>query len=467
MITIKRKVEVMTDSNSATAPLAGIKVIDWTEVQSGPSCTQLLAWLGAEVIKIERPGGGDPTRSELLDIADSWSVYYLQLNANKKSLTLNCKTDEGKEILTSLLKQADIFVENIGPGDVEKMGFGWENVHKINPRCIMASLKGFNQGSRFAHVKAFEPVAQAAGGAASTTGWNEGDFNVPTQSAAALGDSNTGMHLTIGILAALMQRERTGEGVYVYQSMRNAVLNLCRIKLRDQIMLDNLGALPHYEVYPDFNWGRAIPRAENTEGGQVIGWTYKAKGWETDPNAYVYIVIQNSEKGFTELCNAIGRPELATDPRFTPWQNRQLHKQELYPLIEEYTKQYDKYELTKSLGAAGIPVGPVCDWYEIEHDEELEQDGTMPVIDQGGARGLFKTIGLPFTLSNYAPDYKRAPDLGENNVEILTALGYSEDQIQAMVANGTLQEPTTPHNPAVKVVTYAEAEAAKKNGETK
>ena len=147
----------------------------------------------------------------------------------------------------------------------------------------------------------------------------------------------------------------------MYQSMQNAVLNLCRIKLRDQLMLDNLGALPHYEVYPNFDWGRAIPRAENTEGGQVIGWCYKAKGWETDPNAYVYIVIENSEKAFKELCAAIDKPELADDPKFTPWQNRQLHKDELYPIIEEYTKQYDKFTLTDKLGAAGVPVGPVLD----------------------------------------------------------------------------------------------------------
>ena len=449
-----------TNANS-TAPLAGIKVIDWTEVQSGPSCTQLLAWMGAEVIKIERPGG-DPTRTELLDIADSWSVYYLQLNSGKKSLTLNVKTPEGKEVLTKLLKEADLFIENIGPGDVEKLGFGWEQVHAINPRCIMASLKGFGQKSRFSHVKAFEPVAQSAGGAASTTGWNEGSFNVPTQSAAALGDSNTGMHLTIGVLSALLQRERTGEGCYVYQSMQNAVLNLCRIKLRDQIMLDNLGALPHYEVYPDWNWGRAIPRAENTEGGQVIGWCYKAKGWETDPNAYVYIVVQNSEKAFKGLCEAIGKPELATDPKFTPWNNRQLHKDELYPIIEEYTKQYDKYELTDKLGAAGVPVGPVLDWYEIENDPDLLADGTIPEIDQGGARGKFKTIGLPFTMSNFTPDYTRAPDLGENNAEILESLGYTADQVKEFTEKGVLEAPTTPSNPAVKVITYAEYQAQQK-----
>ena len=215
------------------APLKGIKVVDWTQVQSGPSCTQLLAWLGADVIKVERTNTGDPTRNELLDIQDSWSLYYLQLNANKKSLTLNIKTDEGKKIMYDLIKKADVFVENIAPGSAERNGFGWEKLHAMNPKLIYASLKGFNKGSRFENVKAFEPVAQSAGGAASATGWNKGENNVPTQSAAALGDSNSGMHLTIGILAALLQREHTGEGTFVYQSMQDAVLNLgCFTSLR-------------------------------------------------------------------------------------------------------------------------------------------------------------------------------------------------------------------------------------------
>lgn len=440
----------MTENNYA--PLKGIKVIDWTQVQSGPSCTQLLAWLGAEVIKIERTNTGDPTRNELLDIQDSWSLYYLQLNANKKSLTLDIKTPEGVKIMNDLLKKTDVFVENIKPGAATRAGFGWEAVHKLNPRLIMASLKGFNQGSRFENVKAFEPVAQSAGGAASATGWNDGEHNVPTQSAAALGDSNSGMHLAIAILAALLQREHTGEGTYVYQSMQDAVLNLCRIKLRDQLMLDNLGALPHYAVYPDYKWGKAIPRSENTEGGQVIGWTYKAKGWEDDPNAFVYIVIQNSDKSWDTIAQTMGHPEWAKDKRFIGWQNRQLHKKEIYPLIESYTKNYDKYELTKKLGAAGIPVGPVLDWNEIENDPDLNNDGTIVTIDQGGNRSKFKTIGLPFTMANYQPEYKRAPDLGENNKEILTALGYDADQIEELVNKGVISKAKTPKNPAVKVI---------------
>lgn len=232
------------------APLQGIKVIDWTQVQSGPSCTQMLSWLGADVIKIERTGVGDPTRSELLDYPDLDGLYFLQLNCNKRSIELDVKTPGGKEILTRLLKEADIFVENLHPGAADKLGFSWEEVHRINPRLIYGTIKGFNDDSPFANVKAFEPVAQCAGGAAATTGWWDGEYNIPTQSGAALGDTNTGMHLTIGLLAALMQREKTGEGCFVQQSMQDAVLNLCRVKLRDQLILEHVGELKHAPSYP-------------------------------------------------------------------------------------------------------------------------------------------------------------------------------------------------------------------------
>ena len=308
---------------------------------------------------------------------------------------------------------------------------------------LLQLLKLVRKSSHF-----FEPVAQSAGGAASATGWNHGENNVPTQSAAALGDSNSGMHLAIGILAALLQREHTGEGTFVYQSMQDAVLNLCRIKLRDQIMLDNLGALPHYAVYPNWKWGKAIPRAENTEGGQVIGWTYKAKGWETDPNAYVYIVVQNSNKSWEAIANTMGHPEWIIDERFQDWQHRQLNKEDLYKCIESYTVNYDKYELTKTLGAAGIPVGPVLDWHEIENDPDLNKDGTIVTIDQGGNRGKFKTIGLPFSLSNY----KRARDLGENNKEILASLGYDPDQIEKLTEEGVISKAQGPKNPRTEVI---------------
>lgn len=306
----------------------------------------------------------------------------------------------------------------------------------------LAELKGM----KFYGFRREDAAVDAA--AAAATGWNKGENNVPTQSAATLGDSNSGIHLTIGILAALLQREHTSEGTFVYQSMQDAVLNLCRIKLRNQIMLDNLGALPHYAVYPNWKWGKAIPRAENTEGDQVIGWTYKAKGWETNPNAYVYIVIQNSDKSWAAIANTMGHPEWITNPRFDGWHNRQLHKEEIYPLIESYTKQYDKYELTKKLGAAGIPVGPILDWHEIENGPDLNKDGTIVTIDQGGNRGKFKTIGLPFSLSNY----KRAPDLGKNNKEILASLGYDPDQIEKLTEEGVISKAQGPKNPRTEII---------------
>ena len=414
-----------------TAPLKGIKVIDWTQVQSGPSCTQMLAWLGADVIKIEKTGTGDPTRTELLDYPDLDGLYYLQLNCNKRSIELDMKSSEGKEILTRLLKTADIFVENLHPGAVDKLGFSWEEVHKINPRVIYGTIKGFNDDSPFANVKAFEPVAQCAGGAAATTGWWNGEYNVPTQSGAALGDSNTGMHLLIGLLAALMQREKTGEGCFVQQSMQDAVLNLCRIKLRDQLILEHTGVLKHMPQYPKEKIGDTVPRAGNVEGGQVMGWCYRCKGWETDPNAFVYIVLQNEAKPFAAAARAMGYPQWIDDPKFNTPEARNEIKTEIYAAIEAYTMQHDKMEIVETLGKAGVPCGPVLSMKEIENDESLRKCGTIVEVDQP-KRGKFLTIGCPPKFSNYTPQVKAAPLLGEHTDEVLKEVGYSEAEIQTL-----------------------------------
>ncbi len=420
-----------------TAPLQGIKVIDFTEVQSGPSCTQMLAWLGAEVIKIERPGVGDATRNELQFDPECPSYYFLQLNSNKKSLALDAKTPDGKAILTKLIKSADIFVENLHPGAMDKLGFSWEAVHALNPKCIYGTIKGFPLSSKYKDLKAYEPIAQVTAGAASTTGWWEGLDNVPTQSGAALGDSNSGMHLLIGLLAALQQRSKTGEGCYVYQSMHNACLNLCRIKTRDQLTLDRIGYLTQFPQYPDKKFDDFVPRSGNQEGSGVLGWTYKCKGWETDPNAYVYIILQRGPKQFELACKAFGFEDWLTNPDFNTADARDKHKQAIYDRIGAWAITKDKYEITSILSPAGVPVGPVLSTKEIMDDQSLYDGNTLVKIDQGGKIGEFVTVGCPFTMSNYQPAYGPCPDLGGDTADVLTEYGYTAEQQAEFSKNGT------------------------------
>ena len=420
-----------------TAPLQGIRVVDFTSVQSGPSCTQLLAWLGAEVIKIERPGTGDATRNEIQFDPNEPSYYILQLNSDKKSLTLDAATPDGKEILTKLIQQADVFIENLHPGAMDKLGFSWEVVHKLNPKCVYATIKGFPLSSKYADLKAYEPVAQVTAGAASTTGWYEGEYDIPTQSGAALGDSNTGMHCTIGILAALLQREKTGEGSFVYQSMHNACLNLCRIKTRDQLTLEKLGYLTQFPQYPDGKFGDFVPRSGNQEGSGVLGWTYKCKGWETDPNAYVYIILQRGAKDFEKACAVLGFEDWLTNPDFNTADARDRHKQQIWARIQQFCIDKTKYEVTDLLSKGGVPVAPVLSTKEIMDDETLYDGNTLVRINQGGGVGEFVTVGVPFTISNYQPTYGPCPTLGQNTAEVLSSLGYTAEQQAQFEANGT------------------------------
>lgn len=422
-----------------TAPLQGIKVIDFTSVQSGPSCTQLLGWLGAEIIKIERPGSGDATRNELQFDPDCPSYYFLQLNSGKKSLTLDAATHDGKAILTKLLETADIFVENLHPGAMDKLGFSWEEVHKLNPRCIYGTIKGFPVSSRYANLKAYEPVAQVTAAAASTTGWYSGPDNIPTQSGAALGDSNTGMHLAIGLLAALVQRTHTGEGTYVYQSMHNACLNLCRIKTRDQLTLDKIGYLTQFMQYPNEKFPDYVPRSGNTEGSGVLGWTYKCKGWETDPNAYAYIIFQRGKKDFEKAVEVFGFQDWLTNPDFNTADARDRHKDALIARVQKWIldNDLDKYQVTEKLAPAGVPVAPVLNTKEIMNDQSLYDGNTLVKIDQPGKVGEFVTVGVPFTMSNFQPTYPPCPTLGGNTAEVLKEYGYTDAQIAEFAKNGT------------------------------
>jgi len=404
-------------------PLEGIKIIDFTHVQAGPACTQLLAWFGADVIKVERPGAGDVTRSQLRDIPSVDALYFTMLNSNKRSLTLDTKKPEGKEILTRLIKESDVLVENFGPGALDRMGFTWEHIKELNPGMIVASVKGFSDGHHYEDLKVYENVAQCAGGAASTTGFDDGP---PTVSAAALGDSNTGMHLAIGILTALRARDTTGKGQKVAVSMQDSVLNLCRVKLRDQQRLDRVGYLEEYPQYPHGTFSDVVPRGGNAGGGGQPGWVLKCKGWETDPNAYIYFTIQGH--AWAPICKAIGKEEWIDDPAYMTAGARQDKIFDIFGTIEEWLKDKTKFEAVNILRKFDIPCSPVLSMKEIAADPSLRASGTIAEVEHK-ERGTYLTVGSPIKFSDMKVEITGSPLLGEHTDELLSELGYSPEQI--------------------------------------
>jgi formyl-CoA transferase len=411
-----------------TKPLDGIRIIDFTHVQAGPACTQLLAWYGADVIKVERPGAGDVTRSQLRDIPGADALYFTMLNGNKRSLTLDTKTQEGKEVLEKMIKTSDVMVENFGPGALDRMGFSWKRIQELNPKMIMASVKGFSDGHSYEDLKVYENVAQCAGGAASTTGFWDGP---PTVSAAALGDSNTGMHLAIGILTALMQREKTGRGQKVSCSMQDAVLNLCRVKLRDQQRLDKVGYLEEYPQYPHGSFTDVVPRGGNAGGGGQPGWVLKCKGWETDPNAYIYFTIQGH--AWEPITKALGKPEWATDPAYMTAEARQDKIFDIFATIEDWLKDKTKYEAVDILRKFDIPCAPVLSMKELAASPDLRKSGSIVEVDHK-VRGKYLTIGSPIKFSDLEIEVKPSPVLGEHTDEVLADLGYNADDIAKLHA---------------------------------
>ena len=412
----------------STKALDDIKIIDFTHVQAGPACTQMLAWFGADVIKVERPGSGDVTRSQLRDIPNVDALYFTQLNSNKRSLTLDTKTREGKEILEKLIKVSDVMVENFGPGALDRMGFTWERILELNPKMILASVKGFSDGHHYEDLKVYENVAQCAGGAASTTGFWDGP---PTVSSAALGDSNTGMHLALGILTALRQRDKTGRGQKVACSMQDAVLNLCRVKLRDQLRLDKLGYLEEYPQYPHGKFTDVVPRGGNAGGGGQPGWVLKCKGWETDPNAYIYFTIQG--QAWAPICDAIGKPEWKSDPLYMTPKARQPHIMDIFGTIEQWLQDKTKFEAVDILRKFDIPCSPVMSMKELSVDPSLRASGTIAEVDHK-ERGKYLTVGSPIKFSDMKVEITGAPLLGEHTDEVLAELGYSADKIATLHA---------------------------------
>ena len=412
--------------------LEGVRVLDMTHVQSGPTCTQILAWFGADVIKIEKPGEGDPTRSQLRDISGVDSLYFTMLNSNKRGMTLNPKTEAGKKIFTQLIEKCDVMVENYAPGAIDRMGFPWEKIQQINPRMVYASVMGFGPGP-FEDCKVYENVAQCTGGSASTTGEIDG---FPMVTGSQIGDSGTGIHLVAGILAALLHREKSGKGQRVTVAMQDAVLNLCRVKLRDQQRLARTGVLMEYPQYPNGKFGAAVPRAGNASGGGHPGWIVRCKGWETDPDAYEYVITQ--AQAFPALAKIIGHPEWLEDPEFNTPEARLPKLDFVFAEIEKWTMTLTKMEVMAALNAVNVPCGPILSMREIAEEPTLRKTGTVVEVDHP-TRGKYITVGNPIKLSDSPSDVQRSPLLGEHTEEILkTVLGLKDDEIQAARQQGAI-----------------------------
>ena len=376
--------------------LEGIRIIDMTHNQAGPACTQILAWLGADVIKLEEPGKGDVARTNMRD-QDSDSLFFLILNANKQSLTLNLKTEEGKELFKKVIEKADVLVENFSPGALDRLGLGYKVLSKINKKLIYATIKGFGTYGPYSEFKSFEPIAQAMGGAMCATGFPE---NPPTYVWPAIGDSGTGMHMAIGILAALQQRNSSGKGQEVEVSMQDSVANIMRISLRDHQRL-----------------GGVQERTGNQLGKNVPGSTYPcAPGGRND---YIYIFAQ--QQMWKAFANAIGRPDIIEDSRYATPESRWDNRETLNAIIEGWTRQKTKYEAMRILGDAGVPSGACQDTGEILKDPHLKEREMIIDIDYP-SRGKYKTVGCPIKLSDSPADIKRPPTLGEHTEDLLGKL---------------------------------------------
>ena len=398
---------------STNQALSGIRVIDMTHNQAGPACTQILGFLGAEIIKLEDPRGGDIARRNMAD-RDGDSLFFLVLNANKESLTLNLKTEQGKALFRKVIAQSDVLVENFGPGALDRLGLGWEALRTVNPRLIYATIKGFGTYGPYAGFKSFEPIAQAMGGAMSVTGFPD---NPPTYTWPAIGDSGTGMHMAIGILAALQQRHATGRGQHVEVSMQDSVVNLIRVSLRDHQRL-----------------GHPPPRAGNQLGRNVPGTTYPcAPG---GPNDYVFIFAQ--PQMWEAFLGAIGRTELAADPRFATAEARWQNRAALDAIVAEWTRGRDKHDVLRILGDAGVPCGATLDTGEVLADPHLRAREMIVDIDYPG-RGVYQTVGCPVKLSDSPVAVGRPPLLGEHTASLLERLcGVDAAALAGLRENGTI-----------------------------
>ena len=411
--------------------LKGVRILDMSHVQAGPTCSQLLAWLGADVIKFENPAG-DATRAQLRDVPNADSLYFTMLNCNKRSITVNMKSAEGKQVFVDLLKRCDIIMENFGPGVLDRFGFTWEKIHEINPKIVMGSIKGFGSTGPYSDFKAYENVAQAMGGAMSTTGVPDGP---PFVTGAQIGDSGTGLHLAIGLLAALRQAEQTGQGQYVEVAMMDGVMNLCRVKFRDHQRLTRQ-SLAEYSVKTEQGMG-AVPRAGNDSGGGQLGNAIHCK--PHGPNDWLYVVVQ--EAVWEDLAKLIGGEALASDARFAKIAERRKNQNAMWQLITDFAKNHTKREFMALLNPIDVPCGPIMSTEDLANDEHVRGRDMWVELDHP-QRGKWWNVGMPIKLSASPAVIKRSPTLGEHTDEILkSVLSYDDAKINALKSAGAFSAP--------------------------
>jgi formyl-CoA transferase len=398
--------------------LAGVRVVDFTQFEAGPSCTEALAWLGAEVVKIENPKTGDPGRRLRPGHPDDDPWYFHQFNANKKSLTLNLKSPRGLEIVKEMLKKADITIENMAPGTIERLGLGYDAVKQINPGIIYCRIKGFSPGSPHAKGLAFDMIAQAAGGPISVTGE---PGRPPIKPGLSFGDTGTGMLMAATILGALHERNRTGKGRRLQLAMQDAMVHYMRTCFCTMQRT-----------------GKAAPRngAKSGGGNNAPSGLYPSKGGGS--NDYVYLTTSRANpEHWSRLMKLIGREELIDDPRFATGDDRVKHEKELDAIIGEWTRQHDKREAMEKLIAVGVPAGAVFDTMELQNEPSFEERGLMQVVHQ--RQGDYKMATWPVRIDGKTVKLKPSPALGGDSAEVLSDwLGLGAGDIDGLRSDGVL-----------------------------
>ena len=410
----------MSESSGGQTCLTGVRILDLTQFEAGPSCTEALAWLGAEVVKVENPKSGDPGR-QLGGKPGADDPYFLLFNANKKSITVNLKDPKGLALVKDLAKKADVFVENFAPGAIERLGLGAEVIRALNPGIIYCQVKGFGEGSPYEKNLAFDMIAQATGGTISVTG-EKG--RMPVKPGLSLGDTGTGMLLAISILGALYRRKDTGQGEHLQVAMQDAMLHYIRIAFAAQNRTGNTKAA-----------GRAAD--SSVSGANPPMGTFPCKGGGLNDYVYVFTSRANPEH-WRRLLAVIGREDLVGDPRYDSPAARSERPDEVNAMISEWTKQHTKQEAMEIIGAAGVPAGAVLDTLELYNDQTFEQRGIMQTV-QHAANGAFKMPAWPVRFSGNPPPVTPSPGLGEHTADVLGDwLGLGDDAIGGLRSGGVV-----------------------------